>query len=204
MRDHHEENSMSKRVKIWSCGLATLALGCLVLAERGAAGDDKALRAAVAKVAAAFKKGDKAGAAKMAADFAKKFELEDIMNLYKKRDKDGLGVGSKAGVVPTGTDGIEIKLVAMGRDVPTPATLKKEGDALEEMGYDLAAIAEIAKTKPNDKAKGKKDWIEWSDEAVAGGLKLSDAAKAKAGADLKTVATKTNASCNACHSKYRK
>src|SRR5262245_65604326 len=126
---------MTRRTWLWSAGLAILAIGCLVLTDRGTAGDDKALRTAVQKVADAFKGGDKAGAVKMAADFAKKFELRDVMDLYKKRP-DGWGVGSKPGVVRP--DGIEMKLVDLGRAAPPPATLKKEGEALEEMGYILA------------------------------------------------------------------
>ena len=86
------------------------------------------------------------------------------MDLFKKRDKGGLGVGSKPGVVTP--DGMESKLMTLGHDAPSTTTLKKEADALEEMGYTVAAIGMITKIKPAPKAKGK--WSGWCDDLVDG------------------------------------
>jgi hypothetical protein len=195
---------MSKQACVMSAEVAVLALGSLVfLAEHGNAGDNQALKDSVLKIANTYKKGDKAGAEKQAAALAKKLDgLDELMDLFKKRDKGGYGVGSKPGVVQVG-DGIEIKLMTMGRDAPTGATLKKEGDAIEEMGYVIAAMAAVAKNKPVAKAKTK-EWNGWCDDMVAGGLKLSEAAKIRGAADLKTASSKLNVSCNSCHSTYRK
>jgi hypothetical protein len=194
---------MKKQMAMGSVGLVILALGGWVyLAGQGNAGEAKGLKEGVLKVAEILKKGDMAAAAKQAALVATKVEdLEDLMALFKKRDKGGIGVGPKAGVAAP--DGIEAKLNSMGRDSPSAATLKKEGDALEDMGYVVAAMALVTKAKPAPKAKTK-DWNGWCDDMVAAGGKLSAAAKTQTSADLKTASSKINASCNACHSAYRK
>ena len=70
------------------------------------------------------------------------------------------------------------------------------------MGYVIAAMAKITKLKPAPKVKT--DWAGWCDDVAAGGLKLSAAAKSSSGADLKSVSSKISASCNACHTAYRK
>ncbi len=195
---------MKKQLCVWTTGLALVALGGLVfVAGHGNAGEGKGIKEGVLKIADAIKKGDSAGADKMAMSLAKKLEgLDELMELFKKREKGGIGVGLKAGVVTVG-DGIEMKLVTMGRDAPSGATLKKEGEALEEMGYAIAAMAKVTKYKPAPKANAK-EWSGWSEDMAAAGLKLSEAAKSKGAADLKTASSKINASCNACHSKYRK
>jgi hypothetical protein len=194
---------MNKQICVWSAGISLVAVGSWVLlAGQGSAAQDSGLKDSVLKIADAIKNGDTAGSDKQAAGLAKKIEdLADLMELFKKRDKGGIGVGLKAGVaIP---DGIETKLVAMGRDAPSPATLKKEGAALEEMGYVIAAMAKIAKAKPVAKVKAK-EWNGWCDDMTAAGLKLSAAAKSQGAADLKAAAGKINATCNACHSTYRK
>jgi hypothetical protein len=194
---------MKKLLCLGSVGVAILAIGVwLFVAGQGGAAQDAALKDGVLKVAATLKKGDSAAADKQATDLAKKVEdLADLMELFKTRAKGGIGVGSKAGVVVP--DGIETKLVAMGRDAPASSTLKKESAALEEMGYVVAAMANITKKKPVAKAKTK-EWNTWCEDMATAGLKLSAAAKSQGAADLKAAATKINASCNSCHSTYRK
>jgi IMP dehydrogenase/GMP reductase len=193
---------MSKRTCLWSAGIAILAMSAwVILAGQGSAGQANALKDSVLKIAAAIKMGDTAGAEMQATALAKKIEdLGDLMDLFKKRDKGGIGVGSKAGVVVP--DGIETKLISMEKNALSAAALKTEGGPLEEMGYVIAAMAKIAKLKPAAKAKGK-DWNGWCDEVAASGVKLSAAAKSQGAADLKAIAKKINASCNACHSAYR-
>jgi hypothetical protein len=197
---------MNKQLCSGLTGLGILAVGGLTfLAGLGSAStagglDNGAIKSSVLKIADAVKKGE-AGADKQAAALAKKIEdLDDLMAMFKKRDKEGLGVGSKPGVATP--DGIEVKLVALGRDAPSGATLKKEAEALEEMGYVIAAMGKIAKHKPA--AKAGKDWNTWCDDMSATGLKLSAAAKSQTAADVKTLASKINTTCNACHSMYRK
>lgn len=184
-----------------SAGLCTLALAGWTLwsaPSNAAQGGD--VKATVLKIADALKKGDAASADKDAAALAKSKDLDEVMDLFKKRDKGGIGVGSKKDVaVP---DGIEVKLVALGRDAPSAGALKKEGEALEEMGYVIAAVAKVAKLKPAPKSKSA-EWNSWCDDMAANAVKLSAAAKGQVAADVKTLAKKINDSCNACHSKYR-
>ena len=193
--------------KLWlgTMGLSLLALGGWVfVGGRGTAGEGKELKDGILKIAESLKKGDRDGAAKQAQALGKKMEeLHEMMEFFKKRDKGGWGVGSKPGVVTVG-DGIELKLIALGRDAPAAGTLKKEGEAYEETGYIIAAIGEVTKARPDPKAKGKKDWAGWSEDMVQGGLKFSEAAKKMGAQDVKAAAAKLNASCNACHSMYRK
>jgi hypothetical protein len=194
---------MNTKWSFWSAGITLLGLGLwAVLAGRGSADDSAALKDGVLKIANGIKKGDTVTADAMAAKLAKKVDdLGDLMELFKKRDKGGIGAGSKAGaVIP---DGIEIKLVTMGRDAPSSATAKKEAAGLEEMGYVIAAMAKVTKNKMQSGAKAK-DWNGWCDDMAKNGLKLSEIAKSTSAADLKTIATKINGSCNACHSAYRK
>ena len=194
---------MKKHMVVGSAGIALLALaGWVYLAGTGTAGQAAGLKDGVLKIADAIKKSDQAGADKQAAALAKKIEdLADLMELFKKRDKGGIGVGSKTGVaVP---DGIELKLVGMGRDSLSPAALKKEAEALEEMGHVVAAMATITKVKPVAKVKAK-EWNGWCDDMASASQKFSAAAKAQNAAELKTLAGKINASCNSCHSTYRK
>jgi len=190
------ENRMKKQLAMGSAGIVILALGGWVyLAGHGNAGEAKELKEGVLKVADALKKGDKASAEKQASLVAKKVsDLEDLMGLFKKRDKGGIGVGAKAGVVVP--DGIESKLNKMGRDSPSVTEMKKEGEALVDMGYVVAAMAMVTKSKPVSKAKTK-DWNTWCDDMVVAGGKLSAAAKTQTSADLKTASSKINASCNA-------
>lgn len=193
------------RMRMAVLGAIVVGLGGIIyLAERTSAGENKALVGQVTKIAELIKKGDKDGADKAAQAFAKKLDsLEEVMHLFKPRKKGGLGVGKPGEVTP---DGIELKIVQMKRDAPTPTTLKKEAAALEEMGYLTAAIAAITKhaAHTNDKAKkGGKDWIEWSVEMQEASVKLAQAAKAQGGQELKTATSKVDGACNACHSKYR-
>jgi hypothetical protein len=175
-------------------------LGLMFLAEPSNAGGGGP-KDNVLKIAEAVKKGNASDADKQAAAFSKKVEdLADVMDLFKKRDKGGIGVGAKAGVaVP---DGVEAKIQNLSKEAPSATTLKKESEALEDMGYVIAAVGMVTKGKPPAKTKGK-DWSGWCDEIIEGGKKLSAAAKGSNAADLKTIAGKINNACNACHSAYR-
>ncbi len=196
---------MSKHVRLWGLGATVLALGGLVyLAGQGSAGEDKAIRDTVVKIAATLRKGDKEGAEKQAEALAKKLEaLGDAMDVFKLRKKGGLGVGAKAGtLIP---DGIDLQLNKLQRDAPSAATLSKEAAALEEMAYVIAAMAEVARVKlPTFKGKqNKKEWLSLTEDMRAGAKKLAEAAKAKAASEVKTASSKIVAACNTCHSNYR-
>lgn len=195
-----------RRVRMWTAGLALTAVGAFLLTQGGgAAQPDKELAAAMDKVVEAFQKGDKDGAKKHAEAVAKKIEeVHEVMDLFRPRNKGGWGVGDKAGaIVP---DGIEQMLLKVGRDAPAKGTMEKQAAALEQLGYRVAAIAEVAIAKAPKQNKGKqlvKDWVEWSKDTRDAALQFAAAAKMKSGADVKAAAGKANNACNACHTIFR-
>jgi hypothetical protein len=194
-----------KRHRMGIIGLAVTALAAFCVAQGTGAGENKEVVSAIDKIAAAHKKGDKAAAEKEGQAVGKKLqELYEAMDLMKPRKKDGVGVGAKPGAITP--DGIEQMLLKIGRDAPSPAFMNKSSDALEEMAYRIAGIAEVALAKSPAKDKGKqlvKDWVEWSKDMRDSALELAAASKAKSGANVKTAASKLNNSCNSCHSIFR-
>ena len=183
-------------------GLGSIVLAGLVSAvvlSQSGAGENKALRDGVDKVAASIQKGDKDAAKKDAEAIAKKIEdLADLMDLFKPTKKGGIGFDDKTG--------IEQMLQGLGRDAPSGASLKKNAEGLQKMAYRTAAMALITHERPVSKASSggaRKEWNGWSDDIVEGSIKLAAAAKAMGAADVKTAAAKINAACNSCHSKHR-
>jgi hypothetical protein len=184
---------------------AVVVLGLLcVLASPGSAGGENALAGKILKMADLIEKGDAAGAKTQAKALAKDTELDDVMNLFKPRKKKGIGVGDKPGVA--NPDGIEQKLIALGRDAPSGTTLTKEAKALQKMGYVMAAVAEFATAKAPEKDMGKKkvkDWTMWATEMREGSVAFADAAKSNSPAEVHKAAVKLNGACNNCHSVFR-
>jgi cytochrome c' len=171
-----------------------------------AAGDKAEMVAAVQKLADALQAGDADQVKKLAADTAKSFELEDVMKLMGLRKPNAkspaFGFGEKPGAKP---DGIEAKLIAIGKRVDSGAAQRDSADFVK-MAYRVAAIGEIAKVRAPEKdegAKKKKDWLEWCDAMVKESTSLADAAKTKQPAAIKAAAGKLNASCNNCHGVFR-
>lgn len=194
------------KARIWFAGTMVAAVtGALALSGTSGAGDSKALKDNIDKIATALQKGDQEGAKKQAEALAKKLEdVVEAMDLFKPRKKEGYGVGDKPGAI--NPDGIEQMLLKVGRDAPAAGFLNKESAALEQMGYRIAALGMIANAKgaPKVGAKGTaKDWNGWSNDTVAGGLAIAAAAKAKGGADVKSAASKLNNACNSCHTVFR-
>jgi len=180
-----------------------LAVGLLPGTETSAA-QDKGLVDTIQKIAAAFEKGDKAGAAKLAAAAAKDVEMEDLMHLYVLRTKKGLGVGDKPGAISP--DGLEKKLMKLAENAPGDKELGEEGEALTKMGYTMAALAALTHAKPPEKDDGKKkkkDWLVWAEEQQNASLEFAVAAKAKKGADLMKAAAKADKACGKCHDVFR-
>jgi len=196
------------RARVWLAGLGLLSLGLVfILAGQGTGGEEK-MKKSVLKIAAAIEKGDKAGAtaaAKALANSLKDFdEIEDVMAVFKLREKHGIGVGTKPNaIVP---DGIELKLLAIGRDAPGQATANKEAEALEKMAYVIAAVAEVAIAKPpakDDGKKKKKDFIKWAKDMREAAPGLAVAAKSKSPAEIQKAAAKINSACTNCHSVFK-
>jgi len=196
------------RARGWLIGLGLLALGVVItLAGRSTGGEEK-YKKSVLKIAAAIEKGDSAAAkaeAKALAKSLKDFdEIEDVMAVFKLRDKNGIGVGTKPNaIVP---DGIELKLLAIGRDAPSQNAVNKEAEALEKMSYVIAAVAEVAIARPPDKDEGKKkkkDFIRWAKEMREAAPGLAAAAKSKSPAEIQKAAAKINSVCTSCHSTFK-
>jgi len=185
-------------------GLAVLGCGWLLLRARGE-GEDKEIRDGVLKIAAALEKGDTPGAKTQAKAVAKKVEeAGDVMDLLNTRKKMGFGVGPKpAAITP---DGIEQMIMSIARDGRSPAKVQQEAKALEEMGYRIAAIMEVALEKAPEKDMGtktKKLWLESAQTVREAALKLAVAAREKNASELKTAAAKANTGCNNCHSEFK-
>jgi hypothetical protein len=194
-----------KRARLWLAALALVGLAWMVMETNSSrAGEDKAVKAAVLKIAKALEKGDSTAAATEAKALAKSLEdLEAIMHLFKPRTKKGLGVGGKAGAITP--DGIELCVIALGRDGPRAATFKRDADAYADMGYTIAAIAEVIQYKPPEKDAGKKtkrEWMSLSKDMKEGGMRLAESAR-KGVAEVKAAANKLNNSCNSCHTIFK-
>ena len=193
--------------KVLAAGAAVLALGLVFLAA-GQAADDKGPREEVDKLAAvAAKSPDELQ--KKADAFAKNLDsLEDVMNLMKKRTRDGKSPG--VGIGPTATnapdDGIEARIQNMGKKSPTAAQLKKDKDDLMQMVNRTKAIAAITIAKTPKKKEGDKDpkdWKEYREEMAKQADALGKAIEAADPKAVKDAASKLNGSCTNCHGKFR-
>jgi hypothetical protein len=191
------------RVGIAAAVLAAVA-GLVYVSGTSQAGEGKELQASIKQIADAIKGGDAAKAKSLAAATAKKIgDYDDLMQMFRPRNKGGLGFGSKAGTNPA-KDGIEVRLRDLGRDVP--AGFAKEADNGVDAGYWIAAVAEIAIAKgwPKESAKKtKKEWTRWSEDMRDAGIAFAKASGAKGAQEVKTAATKTNNACNGCHSIFK-
>jgi hypothetical protein len=189
----------------WATVLGLLAVAFFQTAGRSRADIDKKLHAALVEIAEACRKGDTATAETKAKALAKTVEdLDDLMHSFKPRNKKGLGVGSKAGVVTP--DGIEQKLDAIAQGGITDGQLSKEGAALNEAAWMTAAIAEVTKYKGPEKDKGKKTKARWGQYVkgmLEGAKELAAASKAMKADAVKTAAAKLTNSCNTCHMYFR-
>jgi hypothetical protein len=136
---------------------------------------------------------------KDAAGFKKKYEdLEQIMNSYKPGNKGGIGYGAKK-------EGIEPKLIGMGRRAVPKATLEKEKDELVKMAYINIAIAEVAAhylPKPKG-GKGPADWKKYTTDQKKAAEELIKAINAGNAANVKKAAEQINNACNGCHADFR-
>jgi cytochrome c556 len=198
---------MSRYVRFWLAGTAVgmMALGFLAVVNRGVAADEENKeRAAVLKLADMIANGKTDAARKEAATIAKGLDLEDVMHNFKLRKDKGIGFGEKG---PSNTaDGIEAKLINLGKKPLSANDMKAQADAIAEMANRTAAIAQIASNNPSSKVKGAKalqDWKKWTQEMEKASLDLGKAAKAKDSKGVKDAAMRANASCSDCHALYK-
>ena len=188
---------MKKRARVWAFGAVALSLGIWSLAT--AADDNKDANDALVKLAEAIEKKDDAGI-KKASEALKKVDLDKIMKAMALPKNGGLGVGAAK-------EGIEAKLIALGKKAMDAKALAKDADSLAKACYVMAAIAEVSKDKcPVTKKQGDKDpkmWVKWSEDMKAASIELATTLKGGKPDMVKTVASKLNSSCNNCHSPFR-
>src|SRR5262245_15460973 len=112
---------MTRHARIITSGLVLgLALWLMGAGDTQSADADPQPKAQTDKQA-------KAPDAKAAADVAKKNEMGEVMHLFKLRTKGGVGAGPAAGAITP--DGIEAKIMGLGKKPLSPADLKAQGDA---------------------------------------------------------------------------
>jgi len=148
-------------------------------------------------------KGEKVLVEKATAIQKKGVDLNNLMAVYKLKEKGGVGYGEK----PEAKSGIEAKIIALQRNKrgPAPAVIKKEKDDLIKLAQLNIAMAEIAKPHfPGNKGgKNKKDWDGWLDDQKKAANDLIKAVNAGNGAAVAKAATNLLGSCTNCHDTYR-
>lgn len=204
---------MTRKLRFGTAVLVLAAAASLLYltgSSRAVGKEENAQKANVLKLVKMIEAGNADAAAKAAAaigktakdDDARLEMVADVMFLLKKRSKGGFGFGEKK--PSRGADGIEDKINEVRRDAP--ANVAKDAAAYQQMANRLAAIADLTKALAPAKDQGAKkrsDWVKWAGEMHEEATKLAAAAKSKSGAEVKTAATKLNATCNACHSVFR-
>jgi hypothetical protein len=186
----------------------TVALGLTVghVNSGHSAADSAAVEAAVRKLAAAIEKKD-AAEQKKQVEVLQGANVLDLMDLYKLRTSEGLGVGPKPGVVKP--DGIEAKVQELAGSKPyEQQRLDAEGEHLATMAYTVAAIAMAARAKcPVKVTEGDRDpkkWRQWSEELEKAAVELAEAARAKKLTEARSTAGRVHAACTSCHAVFRR
>jgi soluble cytochrome b562 len=140
----------------------------------------------------------------IAARMKKKYsELNTVMQAFKPTTKKGIGtnIGAKGA-----GDGIEAKIISLGRKAPSKDALEKQKAALLKMAYINLAIAEVTKLYPPGKpkgGKGVKEWQQYTTEMTKSTKEMIDAIKKGDSAKVKEAANNLNNACNSCHTDFR-
>lgn len=201
----------------WMVGAAVLlpALWLLAGPQIGNAADDdlpKDVKEGIQKIADLLEKdkGDDAKKEAMALAKAKNYDgakvggLKDPMHAFALRSKGGLGIGSKADAIKP--DGIEAKIIDLGKKSLPAATLKDQADDIKKAAYLSLAIAELtaAATPTKDDPKKKiKDWEKWTKEMQTASKDLAAAADKKDAKGIMNAAKSLDGTCSACHQDFR-
>jgi hypothetical protein len=139
-----------------------------------------------------------------AADIAKRAEqLEEVMDVFKPRDKGGAGLGPTPGAIRP--DGIELKLIDLGKKREmSKADVDKQADALARAGEITRAVADITVYfTEKDGKKNSAKWKQYTEDMKKGAEQFTAAAKQKDAKGIKAGANALNASCNNCHADFR-
>jgi hypothetical protein len=188
--------------------LLAVGIGWLGIMGSGLAADEKEQIALTRKIAEAIQKKDTAAAKKLAEAGKNKFsDLEDVMHMLQPRTgkSGGLGVGSKPGAITP--DGIEDQVEFLGKKALDQKQLDERADALAQMGYDIAAVLQIALNKKPELGGGAKTQANWNKFSEAGqkaALEFAETAKKKNPADVQKAAKMLDRSCSTCHDVFKK
>jgi len=198
---------MSRHARALICG-ATLILVIGLMTQGTSRADDdedKAIKEAqkdTVELAKAIEEGKDTKA--ITTRMKKKYEeLNTIMQAFKPTTKKGLGTG--IGDKGAG-DGIESKIISLGKRAPTAAALASQKRALIKMAYINLAIAEMTTHYPPTKpkgGKGVKDWQQHTADMKKSTKDLIDAIKSGDPKKVKEIANNLNSSCNNCHTDFR-
>lgn len=150
------------------------------------------------------KKVDRVAIAKKVAAIQKKHDLNDIMaKVYKPTRLMGIGYDPAK---PGQADGIEKRLIDLGKKELTQAQLQAEkGLLLRAASYNLAMV-EIAKAYAPAKpvrGKGAVQWNRHNSEVRDGTKDMIDAVRANDSKALKKAMGKIGTGCNGCHTDFR-
>jgi cytochrome c556 len=170
-----------------------------------AAADKDQVRNDILKLAETVARGDHSAADQKAAEIAKKSQLENVMDLLKLRNKQGLGIGPAPGTMKP--DGIEAQIISLSKRAMRPNDLEARAKDLAQAARITAAVALVAQHScPVGKKEGDKDpkqWERWSHDMYEEAIKLAAAAEAHKPKDVKAVASKLDTSCNSCHAVFK-
>lgn len=181
------------------CAGLFLAGLCWLITSPAYSDDDKALKEAQAELIKLASNLEAKSFGDDAKALAKKYDITTVMPAFKLRSRKGIGVGDKAGEITP--DGIEAKIIALGKAAPAKSQLDKEGKDLVKLAALTRAIAEVNEHHaPN---KNKAEWAKFNQEMKKASMELLEGAKAGDGAKVKAAAVKLNNSCNECHSEFR-
>lgn len=160
------------------------------------------LRVNIKNIAALLKEGNAGGAKKLAAATARQIDgITDLEVLYKNRNKDGLGWGTKAQANPA-TDGLQKGVTNYAKSVSKSDLTRTAAN--EEAAYWIAAMAEVTLAgAPKSPDKKAKPWIASAEQVREASLELAKASSANDAVAMKTAAGKVNAGCVNCHTLFK-
>jgi cytochrome c556 len=127
-------------------------------------------------------------------------ELDRVMNIYTPVARGGLGYGS----VRKG-EGIEAKLLALGKAPLPAATLKAEADELVRVARLNVALAELTRLYPAPKKPGvgPRQWNQHADALKRASVDLAGAVRKNDPAGVKKASLAINQACETCHRDFR-
>jgi cytochrome c556 len=127
-------------------------------------------------------------------------ELEHLMAIYKPVGRGGLGYGP----VRKG-EGIESKIMSLGRTALTAEALKAEAEELILMARLNIVMAELTRRYPAPKRPGvgPREWNQHADALKKAAMELAGAVRRKDLAGVKKAALNIDSACSKCHSDFR-